>query len=405
MPIAINTARSLPPDQRPLEIVERKGLGHPDSMCDALAERFSQSLCRYYRENFGLILHHNVDKVLLCAGQSAPKFGGGQVIKPIEIYLAGRATEEFKGESIPIERLAIDGSREWFNDHLHALDLEQHITVHCLTRLASADLTDLYCRRQKEGGVWLANDSSCGVGFAPFSRLETIVYSVETRLNEEGFKVDHPEIGEDIKVLGVRRDDRLDLTIACALIDRFVGDLEEAAQKKQCLADAALVIARETTEADVHIAVNVADDITRVSIYMTVTGTSAEAGDDGEAGRGNRVNGLITPFRPMTIESAAGKNPVSHVGKLYNIAANRIAEAIVSELPEVSGAQCYLASQIGKPIDEPQIAIVEVWLKEPASIDSFRASIEEVVQDHLSVMDSLYEDILSDQIALDRWPL
>lgn len=404
MPIAINTARSLPPDQRPLEIVERKGLGHPDSICDALAEQFSRSLCRYYHENFGLILHHNVDKVLLCAGQSAPKFGGGQVIKPIEIYFAGRATEEFKGKRIPVEQLATDGAREWFSDHLHALDPERHIRVHCLTRPASADLTDLYCRRQKEG-VWLANDSSCGVGFAPFSRLESIVYSVETRLNEEGFKVDHPEIGEDIKVLGVRRGDRLDLTIACALIDRFVGDLEEAAQKKQCLADAALAIAHEMTEADVHIAVNVADDITRGSIYMTVTGTSAEAGDDGEAGRGNRVNGLITPFRPMTIESAAGKNPVTHVGKLYNIAANRIAEAIVNELPEVSGAQCYLASRIGKPIDEPQITIVEVWLKEPASIDGFRAPIEEVVKDHLSIMDSLCEDMLSDQIALDRWPL
>ena len=54
-------------------------------------------------------------------------------------------------------------------------------------------------------------------------------------------------------------------------------------------------------------------------IYLTVTGLSAEQGDDGEVGRGNRVNGLITPSRAMSLEAAAGKNAVAHVGKLYNL--------------------------------------------------------------------------------------
>ena len=30
-----------------IELVERKGLGHPDSICDALAEELSRSLSRY----------------------------------------------------------------------------------------------------------------------------------------------------------------------------------------------------------------------------------------------------------------------------------------------------------------------------------------------------------------------
>lgn len=75
-----------------VEIVERKGLGHPDTICDALAEAFSRNLCREYLARFGSILHHNVDKALLCGGRSAPAFEGGAILSPIDIYLAGRAT-------------------------------------------------------------------------------------------------------------------------------------------------------------------------------------------------------------------------------------------------------------------------------------------------------------------------
>ena len=56
------------PESLPFEIVERKGLGHPDTICDALTENLSRALSRVYLERFGAILHHNVDKVLLCGG-------------------------------------------------------------------------------------------------------------------------------------------------------------------------------------------------------------------------------------------------------------------------------------------------------------------------------------------------
>jgi S-adenosylmethionine synthetase len=57
-----------------VEVVERKGLGHPDRICDALAETLSRNLCREYRRRFGQVLQHNVDKALLCGGQSSPFF-------------------------------------------------------------------------------------------------------------------------------------------------------------------------------------------------------------------------------------------------------------------------------------------------------------------------------------------
>ena len=157
------------------EVVERKGLGHPDTICDALAEAVSLRLSRYYLERFGLILHHNVDKVLLRGGTARATFGGGAVIEPIEIFLAGRATQHYRGVVVPVDDLAIDAAKEWLRRNCHALDVDRHVRLHPLFHPGSADLVDLYVRQQKNG-VWLANDTSCGVGFAPLSMLETLFW-------------------------------------------------------------------------------------------------------------------------------------------------------------------------------------------------------------------------------------
>jgi S-adenosylmethionine synthetase len=91
-----------------------------------------------------------------------------------------------------------------------------------------------------------------------------------------------------------------------------------------------LTAARALTKREVEATLNAAD-LNAGDVFLTVTGTSAEASDDGEVGRGNRTNGLITPYRFMTMEAAAGKTPVSHAGKLYNLAADKIAGALVAE--------------------------------------------------------------------------
>ena len=149
----------------------------------------------------------------------------------------------------------------------------------------------------------MSNDSSCGVGYAPLSRLETVVYAVEKELRAASFS-DHPEIGRDIKVMGVRQHEHIHLTIACALVDRFVHKLAEYLEAKATVATIAHRAAQEHGAINVSVRVNAADDPAAGSVYLTVTGTSAEAGDDGEAGRGNRINGLITPFRMMTTGNA-----------------------------------------------------------------------------------------------------
>ncbi len=391
-------------DALAVEVVERKGLGHPDSICDALAEQLSVSLSRFYLEQFGLILHHNVDKALLWGGTAKPAFGGGDVTRPIEIFLTGRAIREYRGVTVPVEELVVDGSRRWLRQHMHALDADRHIEFHCLVRPGSADLVELF-QRQSAKGLWLANDTSCGVGYAPFSELETVVYRVETRLNSADSKSRHPAYGEDIKVMGTRHGDRIDLTIGCALVDRFVRDLDDYLDKKRVLADLAAKIAADVTRREVSVAVNTADDPRTESIYLTVTGTSAEAGDDGEAGRGNRSNGLITPYRPMTMESVAGKNPITHVGKLYNVTAGLIAAELVDAIDAVSHAECVLVSQIGRPIHDPQIADIRVRLDDPGQLPRLRPRIDEIVGDHLARTLILYRDLINGRIGIDRWPL
>ena len=396
---SISLLTTPPVDTLPLEIVEHKGIGHPDTICDALAETFSRGLSRFYLDRFGEILHHNVDKALLCGGSARPAFGGGDVLEPIEIHLAGRAVCEFNGVRIPVEEIAVEGSRQWIREHLCNLDPHADVRVVAHVRSTSADLASLF-RGGREARAPLANDTSFGAGYAPLDALETTVRAVATRLNSPDTKKLHPAIGEDVKVMGVRDGSEIHLTVACAFVGRHVADLKDYARKKQAVRALAIDAAR-LTDQPLSVTVNAADRDTPDGIYLTVTGLSAEAGDDGQVGRGNRVNGLITPYRPMSLEAAAGKNPVTHVGKLYNVTAHRIAVAVVAAVPEVEETYCYLLSRIGRPITEPAVFDVKVRLQEPARLAALTPRIADAARAAFTGVDSLWREAVAG--ALELW--
>jgi S-adenosylmethionine synthetase len=370
------------------EIVERKGVGHPDSICDALAETLSRNLCREYQNRFGEILHHNVDKALLCGGRSVPKFGGGRVTAPINIYLAGRAVSEAGDRRISIKDIAIEGSRAWLKANLHALEIDRHVRVDSFVQQGSQDLQSLFSRRA-QGEAPLANDTSFGVGYAPLSSLEQFVLAVENRIHERDREHDMPAWGEDIKIMAVRYANTLQVTVACAMIDRFIADMDNYLEQKFALESLVQELAVGHGFSNCNIRINAADSLSSGSIYLTVTGTSAEAGDDGQVGRGNRVNGLITPCRPMSLEAAAGKNPVSHVGKIYNVLAKNIAETLVSSMAEVASAQCFMVSRIGAPVTQPAAVQIKLRTREGQSIDRLQKRVEEVVVDRLDQIPKL----------------
>jgi S-adenosylmethionine synthetase len=399
MLLTIGDLRAPPVEELEVEVVERKGRGHPDTICDALVEELSRALSRAYLERFGAVLHHNVDKALLWGGSAAPAFRGGEMLAPIELYLVGRATREAQGQTLPLDELAFEASRAWFRRQLPSLDSNRDLRVHALLRPGAVDLVDLF-RRRPPGSIPLANDTSIGVGYAPLSDLERVVAAVEARLNSQSVKTLHPEIGEDIKVLGLRRGNHIALTVACAFIGRHLADLSDYLAKKDEAGQLALQAAREVTSLEISVAVNTADDPARGQVYLTVTGTSAEAGDDGQAGRGNRANGLITPYRPMTLEAAAGKNPVSHVGKLYQVAANRISQAVVAEVPGVVAAECYLVSQIGRAITDPQVADLKLRTETGRRTADFRPLVEDIVERELGRLATLWRETIKGTVQL-----
>jgi S-adenosylmethionine synthetase len=392
---------SLSQDDEPVEIVERKGLGHPDSICDALAENLSRNLCRHYLERFGTILPHNVDKALLCGGSAQPAFGGGSVSMPIDIYLSGRSVTHVGDQAVPTEEIAIEGSRTWLHENLHAFDVNRHVRLHSVLRPGSAALSKLFARAStRERQIALANDTSFGVGYAPITALERLVLRIERSLNGRPRVSRHPAWGEDIKVMAVRHGRAVSVTVACAMIDRHLFGLDDYAAETAAIRRKVKELASEAGFDDCRIDVNAADDLASGSVYLTVTGTSAEAGDDGEVGRGNRANGLITAYRPMSLEAMAGKNPVSHVGKIYNVVARSIAETIVSDIAQAAAAQCYLVSRIGSPVTEPALVHARIATHDGSPASALDREVDRIVGQQLEGIGALVDRFVAGTIEL-----
>ncbi len=381
--IQVVDGKNLLVEEMPVEIVERKGKGHPDSLCDGAAEELSVSLCRFYREKVGRILHHNVDKAVLVGGSSEADFGGGRVTVPIQIDIVGRATLGWDGKEFNPNELFCDAIVQWLCKQVRYLKPE-HLQVQFRVRLGSVDLRKIFGDEDKPP---LANDTSFAVGFAPLSELERLVLETERFLNSDEGKQRFPQLGEDIKVMGVREGNNIRLTIAAAFIAPLTPDRETYESVKQQVANFVKnELAPKFTNRNVEVFVNTAD--TPKSAYLTVTGTSAESGDDGQVGRGNRASGLITPYRPMTLEAVAGKNPVSHVGKVYSIMTKLIAQKVSQKISEVKQVYCYMVSQIGKPITDPQIVSVEIWGVPAKKVqDEVKAIVDEVLGNWKQIRD------------------
>jgi S-adenosylmethionine synthetase len=384
--ISINPIAIELPGGQIIEIVERKGLGHPDTICDNIAEEISIHLSKYYIDQFGSIMHHNVDKALLIGGMSESSYNGGRTTKPIEIVIAGRAIKEKDGKKLLIDDIAENAVKEYMDRHLRNLNIESGVVIHIKIGSGSSELIELFSRFGK-GEVPLSNDTSAGVGFYPLDPLEETVKETEKFLNSNDTKSIYPFIGEDIKVMGIREKGNIRLTVAIATVDKYISSLEDYVHK---INNIKLVLNEQKwIGCDTKIDINTADNYETGSIYLTVSGTSAEAGDDGQVGRGNRSNGLITPYRPMTLEAIAGKNPISHVGKIYNLFAVDLCKRVVED-NHAEQAYAYIVSQIGKPINQP--LVLDIQLKEQ---NSDADVIKRIAEDMLGEMPSMWKKIIN----------
>jgi len=376
-----------------IEIVERKGLGHPDTICDALVENVSIKLSQEYIKRFGTVLHHNIDKAYLVAGKSEIAFGGGSIIEPIRFIYGDRATTYVDGyEPIPVKEISDKAVNSWIKENLiHSPPY--HIIPECVLKEGSDNLKDIFNR----GGKYLgANDTSAVVGYAPKTELEESVIELENHINSKKFKDEHPESGMDVKVMSRRYGNEVSITLANAIIDKEIRDIYEYRDTKYKIKkDIFVYLTNKWDDKNLclrDLKINALDKYYRGKdgLYLTVSGLSAESGDSGQVGRGNNPAGVIPVCRPASAEAASGKNPVSHVGKIYSVLANKMAEAIYDNIDNIKEVYVHMVSEIGKPINEP--ALVSVKIIEDGYLSNTRR-IDRIVDEHLENMDTFIKNL------------
>lgn len=347
-------------DEMPLEIVERKGLGHPDTICDLIAERISFDLGNFYMKTCGKVLHYNVDKALLVGGNSKPQFGGGRCTQAAKLYIGDRAVSIFQGQRLDLDAVIENSIDCWLKENLRFLRLGQNFRWKNEIKQGSVTLNSVEDRK-------VANDTSVGVGYWPLSSLELLTLQIEKILRSPSYLRQFPELGEDIKVMSIRQGGSVEIILACAFVDKYVLDVSDYFYKKQ-LALKQLQDDLSLKYADkfnISLSLNNLDDPSfgLDGLYLTVTGLSCESGDSGQVGRGNRVNGLITFMRPQTMEAWAGKNFKTHVGKIYSFAAQSLAKAVVENVLEVKESTITMLGKIGSPVNEPIYVVADCKIK------------------------------------------
>jgi len=402
-------------DNTEFEIVERKGIGHPDTLCDTIAEKVSQTYSQYCLKHYGIILRHMVDKIALSGGAAKVKFGGGEMQTPIRLYLNCRFTRTYQQETIPYLEIVKETVYKHLGNVLPLLDLNQWLMIVDNTHFApgpgvvyEADGSTPNERQfffeipQKEFAVFhdnslRSNDTSTAVAYSPLSATEKIVILIETTLNGEEFKKLHPYVGTDIKVMARRMKKRMDITICVPFVATHTPSKEFYFEKLKYLEDfIKQLVVSKFEQFNVSISLNTRDNPSKSDYYLTLTGSAIESGDEGVVGRGNRYNGVIPFTRHMSMEACCGKNPVYHVGKLYTAICSLISEEIFN----IVGLETYvyLTSQMGRSLSDPWSACIEVCGGNATPMQ--RQLIEVIIEHNLAKINETTQKIVNGELDL-----
>lgn len=383
-----------------IEIVERKGRGHPDTLTDGLAEELSVQYCLYTRQHFGQILHHNFDKVGLLGGRSIARLGDGRMLAPIRVLLNGRASDRFGYEEIPLEQLLKEWSIAFLKRELPLLDVTRDLQFYYNVSTANtAGYPDIDFSPQSEADLFqthqaLSSDTAAICIQYPPTPVEDTVLEVERLLTSDDYREARPWLGSDIKVMALGSKEGVSITACVPQIADYVHDLDSYRVNLEAIRkDIRAVVLRLLPGAQVDIMLNTLDDFERGSLYLTVLGSCIESGDEGMVGRGNRPSGVISTLRPFSGEAACGKNPAFFPGKVYTAAGKKIAQ----RLHEASRARIdvWLVSQEGRPLSDPWKVVV--WHDSDYLAES---TVLETLQDVLSSVAELTESMLRREVRL-----
>ncbi len=381
-----------------VEIIERKGWGHPDKLADDLAEELSRAYARDTLSECGIILHHNFDKLCILGGGSRVSYGKGEMTNPIRVLINGRATNKFAGKNLNVEKLIKKTCLTFFEDRLPLLDLEKDLSITFNLSQASSPGQVYSPDSDKTRQHWFSprgaedlpeyknlysNDTSIGTGYAPLTLAENLVIEISSYLSYRPRNNAPKWLGTDVKVMAYACENNIDLIICAPQIARHVNSKKEYISNLEWIkTDIQSFLKKHFPKVHINLNINARDNFDKDELYLTAIGSSIESGDEGVVGRGNRINGLITSKRPMNLEGANGKNPVYHVGKVYNILANNIAKDIHTLTG--SSAVVDLISKTGNDLADPWKILIQI---DKTSIDENK--INSIVNKHLEDIPAL----------------
>jgi S-adenosylmethionine synthetase len=394
--IFIEPIIGIPTFKKRFEIVERKGIGHPDTICDLVMDQISVELSKLYLKETDAIQHHNMDKSMLVAGQTENKFEGGKVTKPMKFVMGDRATFEVNERKLQIEDLAVTTAKSWFENNLRYVQ-DEHIQYQLEIGTSSQELRSIF----KTPESFVSNDTSAVVGYAPFTKTESVVLETERYINSKKFKTEFPESGEDVKVMGFRKNNDLDLTMAIAFVDSYVSSEAHYFTRKNEIKQAIDEFHKGRDFNKVNISINNLDSKNKgfEGLYLTVLGTSADSADSGQVGRGNMANHVISLSRPAGAEATAGKNPVSHIGKIYNAMSFKLAEQIHNDLPDTE-VLVWMYNVIGKPVNEPRAIVVQPISENKLDVSELKGQVNKIIEKNLDKMNEFCMDLALGKIGI-----
>jgi S-adenosylmethionine synthetase len=346
----------------PYELAERKGVGHPDTMCDAIAERMSRYYSLHCIKEFGGVAHHWFDKVTLYGGGADIGYGRGELTAPYRVKVFGKAAFRVGATEIPVRDLVHRAAADVLAEVTTGFDESRHLVVEIgvvdhrgsgrgASRYQPASPRDLV---PLHSGGLVSNDTNLLHGYAPLSRLETAVLGLENLVNGPAFKARHPDSGWDVKVFGSRRGDTFSLVVNMPFLASGITSMDHYLERKRQIQGELEEYVTGLGIGPHSMLMNATDRNGRP--YLTALGSVADTGDVGVVGRGNRVNGLITPMRPMSIEAPAGKNPLDHTGKIYNVLAMRLARQVHEECG--GPAQVHIFTSKEAPLERPDEIVI-----------------------------------------------
>ena len=399
------------------EVVETKGKGHPDNICDTLAEKISAAYSCYCVEHYGVVLRHMIDKLSILGGGSKVKFGGGEMVSPIKLLINGRFINCFQKEKIDYMAIVTKTIKDYFKELFPLLDVEKFLEIVDNTHhnegpgvIYNSDDSTKNERKnffevvnqndfRRHNNHFRCNDTSTTVSYYPMSNLEKTVLEIEQTLNSHKYKEKYPWTGNDIKVMGIRKDKKIEITSCVPLISCYIKDLEDYICKLKLIKeDIYKIVLFHFKDAEIEIFVNTRDNYENNDMYMTLIGSAVESGDEGAVGRGNRSRGVIPFCRNFSMEAPCGKNPVYHTGKLFTAIGDKISKDIYDKYNIENVVYC--TSKMGDNIEEPWNVSIELNTTTTAEI---KEEINSIVQEQIKNHYKITEKIISQEIKVNSY--